>query len=202
MRGRTGTSHPGGPCSTPHSARPDAERPRKAKGAIWSDDSPALRTPTEIRDAARHARRYRGKEEPFAGLYDRRSGRLTGGPATLRSCSTRDPRPTPVKTGARAGGLWGSSEQHPRRSSNPGPATGKFVRIEKRTHPAPGFGDAVSSCSATYRAGAHFGIPPPPCAIVPGSSPSRTIPLHIRLPHTKKRPRAPGTGRSSPAEIG
>ncbi|VTR93554.1 Putative lipoprotein yddW OS=Fibrella aestuarina BUZ 2 GN=FAES_5033 PE=4 SV=1: GHL6 [Gemmata massiliana] len=42
---------------TPHSARPDTDLTKKAKGAIWSDDSPALRTPTEIRDAARHARR-------------------------------------------------------------------------------------------------------------------------------------------------
>jgi hypothetical protein len=42
---------------TPHSAHPDAGLIREAKGAIWSDDSPALRTPSEIRDAARRARR-------------------------------------------------------------------------------------------------------------------------------------------------
>ena len=42
---------------TPHSAHPDAGLIRKAKGAIWSDDSPALRTPAEIRDAARRAKR-------------------------------------------------------------------------------------------------------------------------------------------------
>lgn len=44
-------------CFTPHSARPDADLIRTAKGALWSDDSPALRTPTEIRDAARRAAR-------------------------------------------------------------------------------------------------------------------------------------------------
>ena len=43
---------------TPHSAHPDADLIRKAKGAIWSDDSPALRTPAEIREAARRARRH------------------------------------------------------------------------------------------------------------------------------------------------
>jgi hypothetical protein len=41
---------------TPHSAPPDADLTRKARGAIWSDDSPALRTPTEIRAAARRAK--------------------------------------------------------------------------------------------------------------------------------------------------
>jgi len=42
---------------TPHSAHPDADLIRKAKGAIWSDDSTALHTPTEIRDAARRAKK-------------------------------------------------------------------------------------------------------------------------------------------------
>lgn len=42
---------------TPHSAHPDADLTRKARGAIWSDDSPALRTPAEIREAARRAKR-------------------------------------------------------------------------------------------------------------------------------------------------
>lgn len=41
---------------TPHSAPPDAELIAKAKDSIWSDDGPALRTPTEIRDGARRAR--------------------------------------------------------------------------------------------------------------------------------------------------
>jgi hypothetical protein len=41
---------------TPHSARPDADLIKKAKAAIWWDDSPALRTPPEIRDGARRAK--------------------------------------------------------------------------------------------------------------------------------------------------
>jgi hypothetical protein len=44
---------------TPHSAHPDADLTRQVKGAIWSDDSPALRTPAGVRDAARQARRAR-----------------------------------------------------------------------------------------------------------------------------------------------
>jgi hypothetical protein len=42
---------------TPHSAHPDATLVRKAKGALWSDDGPALHTAAEIRDGARRARR-------------------------------------------------------------------------------------------------------------------------------------------------
>jgi hypothetical protein len=42
---------------TPHSAHPDAALVRMAKGALWSDDGPARRTPAEIRDGARRARR-------------------------------------------------------------------------------------------------------------------------------------------------
>jgi hypothetical protein len=42
---------------TPHSAPPDAALVRKAKGALWSDDGPARRTPAAIRDGARRARR-------------------------------------------------------------------------------------------------------------------------------------------------
>jgi len=42
---------------TPHSANPDANLIRHAKGAIWSDDSTALHTPAEIRDAARQAKK-------------------------------------------------------------------------------------------------------------------------------------------------
>jgi hypothetical protein len=42
---------------TPHSAHPDAALIRKARGAIWSDDGPALRTPAEIRAAAQRAKR-------------------------------------------------------------------------------------------------------------------------------------------------
>ena len=41
---------------TPHSAHPDEGLVRKARGAIWSDDSPALHTPAEIKAAARRAR--------------------------------------------------------------------------------------------------------------------------------------------------
>jgi hypothetical protein len=41
---------------TPHSAHPDAALTAKARGAIWSDDGPALRTPARIRDGARRAR--------------------------------------------------------------------------------------------------------------------------------------------------
>jgi hypothetical protein len=41
---------------TPHSAHPDAALTAKARGAIWSDDGPALRTPSRIRDGARRAR--------------------------------------------------------------------------------------------------------------------------------------------------
>lgn len=40
---------------TPHSANPDSSLIAKAAGTIWSDDSPALRTPTAIRDNARKA---------------------------------------------------------------------------------------------------------------------------------------------------
>ncbi|HVJ83421.1 MAG TPA: hypothetical protein VNC50_20315, partial [Planctomycetia bacterium] len=42
---------------TPHSAPPDAGLIRQARAAIWSDDSTARRTPAEIRDAARRARK-------------------------------------------------------------------------------------------------------------------------------------------------
>jgi hypothetical protein len=42
---------------TPHSAPPAADLVKNAKAAIWWDDSPALRTPTEIREGARRARR-------------------------------------------------------------------------------------------------------------------------------------------------
>jgi hypothetical protein len=42
---------------TPHSAPPDVALTKQARGAIWSDDSVARRTPSAIRDAARRARR-------------------------------------------------------------------------------------------------------------------------------------------------
>jgi hypothetical protein len=40
---------------TPHSANPDSSLIATAAGSIWSDDSPALRTPAAIRDNARKA---------------------------------------------------------------------------------------------------------------------------------------------------
>src|SRR5439155_11991624 len=42
---------------TPHSAHPDADLTRKARGAIWSDDAPARGTPAAIREGVRRARR-------------------------------------------------------------------------------------------------------------------------------------------------
>jgi hypothetical protein len=41
---------------TPHSALPDRDLIKKAKASVWWDDSPALRTPVEIRAGARRAR--------------------------------------------------------------------------------------------------------------------------------------------------
>jgi hypothetical protein len=41
---------------TPHSAPPDSDLIKKAKASIWWDDTPALRTPVEIRAGARRAR--------------------------------------------------------------------------------------------------------------------------------------------------
>jgi hypothetical protein len=41
---------------TPHSAHPDSGLIAKARGAIWSDDAPALRTPSAIREGVRRAR--------------------------------------------------------------------------------------------------------------------------------------------------
>jgi len=42
---------------TPHSAHPDARLIAQARAAIWSDDAPARRDPTAIRDNAQRARR-------------------------------------------------------------------------------------------------------------------------------------------------
>jgi hypothetical protein len=42
---------------TPHSARPDGGLIKQAQAALWWDDAPALRTPAEVRDGTRRARR-------------------------------------------------------------------------------------------------------------------------------------------------
>jgi len=42
---------------TPHSAHPEPSLIARAKGSLWSDDSPALRRPQEIQANAQHARR-------------------------------------------------------------------------------------------------------------------------------------------------
>lgn len=41
---------------TPHSARPEPDLIKRARGSLWWDDSPALRGPHEIRSGARRAR--------------------------------------------------------------------------------------------------------------------------------------------------
>lgn len=41
---------------SPHSARPEPELIKKAKGSLWWDDSPALRGPQQIQGGAKHAK--------------------------------------------------------------------------------------------------------------------------------------------------